>query len=564
MPSSNRRALAPDEITFWIGYGLLLPVSLAPLFVTRLMPGLDLGFHLAIVDMLHKVGTPESPHGAIFEGRFGVKPYALYYFLVYAFSKLWSINVAHKIVLGLYVAALPATTGALLKGLGRSPLPALLAFPLAYNMNLHYGFLSFCISLPVVLGYLALVTRLRETNPPRWTYAALTVLAMVLFLGHAQTFFLGVLTGGLVMTIGAPTWKRRLLYAGTLLPALSLLVYWQAQGIFHTPDNVPRKDMLYVLKDAWAHRLTEVVPTRTQWDEIVARMTAGLRVHSLRGFRDRVDERMVELWIGTLGLYTLGILIFTLIRDRLQPWRRLSRYLFGLIPLFVVTALYLALPHHLPELATLYPRFAIVVMVMMLLLPGAAIRRLRFRWAALCALPAIALSGWYGAQVARHYVLYGREIADFLAVVDRAPPNKKMIGLLYGRDSAVMNVESAWAALPSFYVVLRPGPKSLMNLIYCPATQVPCKVKDSKLLPPDPGAWAQHTFDQDRALAYFDLFLVHTGNATPHELIKQLKPFARSGKWHLYENDPVAQSTKQAARRTVAPPGAVTSASKRL
>ena len=67
--------------------------------------------------------------------------------------------LAHKIVVGLYVAALPLAIGSLLAACGRSRIPALLGFPLAYNLTLHYGFLSFATSLPVLFVLLAQLMR---------------------------------------------------------------------------------------------------------------------------------------------------------------------------------------------------------------------------------------------------------------------------------------------------------------------------------------------------------------------------------------------------------------------
>jgi hypothetical protein len=50
------RQLDGDARAFGLGYLLLLPLYLAPLFVARYLPGLDLPFHLSMADMLGKAG----------------------------------------------------------------------------------------------------------------------------------------------------------------------------------------------------------------------------------------------------------------------------------------------------------------------------------------------------------------------------------------------------------------------------------------------------------------------------------------------------------------------------
>ena len=67
---------------------------------------------------------------------------------------------AHKAIVAAYVAALPLAAASLLAACRRSRVPALLAFPLAYNLALHYGFISFALSLPLLLVLLAQVVRL--------------------------------------------------------------------------------------------------------------------------------------------------------------------------------------------------------------------------------------------------------------------------------------------------------------------------------------------------------------------------------------------------------------------
>jgi hypothetical protein len=94
----------------------------------------------------------------------------------------------------LYIAAMPLSTASLLVACGRSRVPALLAFPLAYNLTLHYGFISFALSLPVLMLLLAQVVKHLHSEPGQvrrsWLWTA--ALAVFLFLCHLQNFLYGV------------------------------------------------------------------------------------------------------------------------------------------------------------------------------------------------------------------------------------------------------------------------------------------------------------------------------------------------------------------------------------
>jgi hypothetical protein len=54
--------LDADALIFGVCFLALLPLYLAPLFVTLILPGLDLPFHLALADMLgkHACSPPTS------------------------------------------------------------------------------------------------------------------------------------------------------------------------------------------------------------------------------------------------------------------------------------------------------------------------------------------------------------------------------------------------------------------------------------------------------------------------------------------------------------------------
>ena len=524
------------SIAFWIGYAILLPFFLAPLFATRLLPGLDVGYHLSIVDMLHKVGDPASPQSAIYDGHFGLKPYCTYYFLLYVLSFAMPLNAANKLVIGLYVASLPLATGYALRCFGRDAAPALFAFPLAYNLNLHYGFISFCVALPIVMLYLALVRRLLDPEVPHWrAYAGVGACGIVLFLTHIQALALGLFVGVVLIAGFAPGLRRRLYYLGTLVPVLIGIAWWQGHGVFSSVAAGTNKNLAYAIGQAWHARVREAGPS------LLADLENRLQLfpaHLLRGFRDLADRRYAIVWLIMLVVYALAAAGLAIRKHGFRP----REYVLGLLPLLMALLLYLALPHHMRDIKTVFPRYAVTVGLFGILLLPAGWSHLRPWTAALAFVPLVALNGHYGRVVARHYSLFQLETDGFLDVMSHAPPNQKLTGVLFDRQSIVMNVESAMVAIPAYYPALRPGPSSFVVLAYCTASQAPCRVKDASKLPPGPDpAWQPSMADDPRVRSFFDLFLVRA-LVLPVEWQHPagLRMVARSGPWSLYEHDPNA------------------------
>jgi len=172
-----------DAWCFGACYTFLLPFFLAPLFATRLLPGLDLPFHMAAADMLSKVGRAASPYAPYYDGGLRIAPYAAHFVALIGLGKIMGLLAAHKLIIILYVAGLPLAMASLLAVCRRSRIPALLAFPLAYNLTLHYGFISFALSLPVLMLLLAQEVKNLHSQPGQvrrsWLLAAAAALLLL-------------------------------------------------------------------------------------------------------------------------------------------------------------------------------------------------------------------------------------------------------------------------------------------------------------------------------------------------------------------------------------------------
>ncbi len=534
-----------DARAFWLGYALLLPYFLAPVFVTRYLPGLDLPYHLSMTDMLKKDGRPDSPYGTFYDGALSLAPYAAHYLALQALSVFVKLMTAHKLVVAAYVAGFPLATSMLLGACGRSRVPALLAFPLAYNLTLHYGFVSFALSLPVLVLLLgALARHLFEAGRPaggprrsRWggAWTATAGAALLLFLCHLQSYLFGLCAAGAFLLFAGVKWRRRLLGALALAPSVAALLYWHLTATFEGDPTGQKKSLLFAWQTLKGERLADLGP-RTFWEDIVDRIGL-LPVHTLRGFADHVDVPYVRALFVVLAAYALlGIVALAAPAAPGPPAR--MRVGGWIVALGAATA-YFGLPHHLPafELMTFFPRFSVLLVLMALLVLPGSLRRYGPVGAYLLAVPAVAFGGLYGRELVRHYRYYDREVADFAAVVKPLAPGGKVLGLVFDRQSRVMRVESALLGLPNLYPALKPAPGSMVSLAYCGMRHMPCRRTPQVATLPDPGGWVPHLLDPVRAVAFFDYFLIRSpppGRPIFGAASDKVELVARAGTWLSY------------------------------
>jgi len=536
---SWRRTIAggldADAKVFGMCFLALLPLYLAPLFVTEILPGLDLPFHLAIADMLGKRGSAASPYAGFYDGSLRVAPYAAHYIMLVALGKVMNLLAAHKLIVALYVAAMPLATASLLAACGRSRIPALLAFPLAYNLTLHYGFISFALSLPVLMLLLAQEVKHLHSQPGQvrrsWLLAAAA--ALFLFLCHLQNFLFGVAAVLAFVLLVAVPWRRRLLGASTLLPALAALAYRHFAG---STSHAAKPTPAYTWALVKRHRLGDLggrTFLRDFWERI-----SVIPVHVMRGFVDKVDVEACNRLLLVIVAYFVAGLVAWVVWRKAKPARPQPRVWPAILLVFVgAVAAYLLLPHHLNELTltTFFPRFAVLIPLVGIALVPAGLGRVRGWLRLLVPLPAVIICALYGYQLITHYRAFGKETADFVEVLHKTPPGGKAVGMVFDRASRVMRVESIFLGLPYLYVARRSAAGNMTPLPYCGLHDIPCDPKPEGAALPNP--WRPMDVAVGKTPPIFDYFFVRSPppNVNPFgPYLASVEVLARSGTWTVY------------------------------
>lgn len=227
-PARIGRALrsrwAADPLFTALCGGLLL-LYLLPLLLTRHLPLQDYAAHLRVAAILRAIGTDAGLMASCHELNGGFSSYAAYYYLLWGMGTLMSLEAAQRLIIALYIVAVPCGAAYLLGAFGRDRRYALLSFPFVYNSWVIIGLLAQAFTLPLLLFGLGLLKRYLD-GPNLRRELTLAGLACVLHLTH----FVGFVTFGLAALVvffaharGLRQVLRRGLWA---LPSLAIALLW--------------------------------------------------------------------------------------------------------------------------------------------------------------------------------------------------------------------------------------------------------------------------------------------------------------------------------------------------
>ncbi|MFO0668636.1 MAG: hypothetical protein U0235_03265 [Polyangiaceae bacterium] len=473
---------------FGAAYAILLVAFLWPLFATPVLPGLDLPFHRAIADMLDKAGDPASPYSAFYVPRLWPAPPALSWIFVAVAAKVSSPFAIH-IVVGLYVAALPLAVAAYARALGGSMLAGLVAFPLAYNLGLHYGFLGYALSLPALFAMLALATRAARSERGLGTSAAILAgAACVLYGLHLETYVLGLAVAVATAALAGGPQRARAWTIASLAPSMVLAAAWNVATPY--ASGPPQRGVIVLLAALVSTRRAELAAQGTLTD--LQRHLEGIPIHLLRGFRDGLDVQASYALLALLAVWA-G---FAVARARGRAVCARDVALRAALPLGAFAA-YFLLPHHFDdfEAMSISPRLVpLFVLALVATIPAPMPDAGRDGLTALHIVTAAGLLA-YGIILHSRYGAFGDELADLVAVIREVPPGERVVGLLDGAESRVMKVDSVLLSIPSSYVALRAGPGSMVPLRYCGMRHVPCSLTARAATLPSTNPWAPSAFD---------------------------------------------------------------------
>ena len=158
------------------------------LFAGPLLPWRDLPDHLALISLLDHARVAGSVAADHYQLQWMPVPYWLFYGSVWLLACLMSWTQATQVVALLGMLATPLALGHLLKTVGRDPRWGLLVMPLFFNHNLMYGWVSYCLGIPVLFVTIAETIR-RLEHQTGWIKLAMERLPMPIVMGMVAGVF---------------------------------------------------------------------------------------------------------------------------------------------------------------------------------------------------------------------------------------------------------------------------------------------------------------------------------------------------------------------------------------
>ena len=170
-----------------LGAILTLIASLLPIWIGRYLPLLDYPGHLANLFVWRHLHDPQLRFDHHYELNLQPLPYWMQYGIEYLLAIPFGEEVAQKLFLTLAIGLLPPSVALYAKQLGRDPWLAVLAIPLAWNMNLSHGFLAYIGGLPLLFLSLWMLDRF-ASQPSLWRGLLTVILGVSLYFSHILVF----------------------------------------------------------------------------------------------------------------------------------------------------------------------------------------------------------------------------------------------------------------------------------------------------------------------------------------------------------------------------------------
>jgi hypothetical protein len=533
----------------------------APIWVGRILPSVDLPQHIAMASVLLHAGDPRWGFDPFFEAQWGeFTPYWCYYSFVYALSQAFALSVetASRVYLTLYAAALPWAGLYACRAFRRPPVFGLLTAPLALNTYFYQGFLNFIVATVLLLVAVGLLEdQLQE--PRRGRDIALGVCSLLLFFAHAQVaaFFLLASVVHVAVHAGPIDAGARVKRLLPVVPGALVLAAWvvrmlvmRAARPFGEVGNVgawfktPREN-LADLPDALAEVFRDHSDTAllAAWGLVVLAVWISALRHERTGTRllDLRSASVAFALLATSGLYFLlplhvrlqwpllhpryalvlaMVALSVVIGARAHPFR--AEYLVAL-----AMCCYFVAPVQIQGQWSINPRFALLAA---LLLPTT----LRASPALVRVTPfvAVGLSAGIGANAVRQHLRFDAELGHVDEALAAIPSGQRVLPLIYDINGAFFR-QPVYLHIGQYYGARRGGIVG-GSLAYSDA--MPVALRDPQAFP-FPMPWAPLDFRFAREGGAYDYYF--TKGAPPEIPPANLPPSATEkiyddGLWRVY------------------------------
>lgn len=505
-----------------------------PIFTPEHVPFLDWPQHAAMVAVLAGHGDPSQGFDRYYELHPQVSTYLSFYYAGALLAKLVGVDLAMRILTVVSMITTPLATASLLRALGRSPWPSLLAFVPAWSWPLYMGFTTYVLAVPLALWTIAALVKLtdREDGERRGPFVEVVIASTLLFFTHALAYGAALAVAGVALAI-FHHWRRfrRLLIAlAALAPSLLALGYWMVRQ--WTGSAAARSGALTATVHGQSEGGIEPHPLANKLPELPTWFNEA--------FRDDADTTIGTYWLYALAFTFAAGLVALALRTRRDrpnlrafvlsfPWR-------AVLVALLIAGLYFVVPMSAGNIWALSPRMIVLAACGSTLLVPRLFDRPVFD--ALALAPALALT-LYAAHVNHAKLGSGdRDARDLSAVLAHAETGQRLYGLVYSTGDDAMS--GAVHLHDAAYYMVERGGLTGFTFVHVPTIPLRLRTLGDGPYPGRRGEWEHDRFRFEIYGDFYDYLLSRGGGASlPARIgapIGALELVHTRGAWALYRN----------------------------
>lgn len=474
-------------------------LSAAPLLFAHYPPMIDVPQHAAQVGTLNRLLSGDFVHADLYWINWAT-PYLGGYLGWLALSWVLPLSLALKVLLGSVIVAIPLVASRLRAQAGGDPLWDWLLLPIAYGFAFQWGLLNFLVGVPIALLFLLLGFRYAD-NPRVLRGVLLAVFGVVLVGVHILIAAFSCGLAFLYVALTRRPWKARLL---TLLPFVApvpVAASWWFRGkIRGLSPSVPGPWGLSASRPL--ELLASFVGDPPLGDAAVLLGAVVVALPFALGARLTGDRRRLAVFAAFLLWMMLGP---DYVLGNYKTFQRFAVFGLPLLLLVLVPPQQPRLRHgrYLRGLVVLIPVALIVVSCV-------------------------------------HFAGFDRETRDYRQLTEHMKPGRRVLGLVFWRDSAVFDLPMH-VHVPSWYQGEAGGVVDLSFALY---GGMPVRYrKEADVAVRRTFEWLPQTFDWQTHHGWlYDYFLVRDDKDRSALIVAEadcpVKLVARVGLWWLYERDP--------------------------
>jgi len=489
-------------------------LAVLPMAIFRLLPFVDLPYHLAVATIHKHMGEPTNFFAQFYSSELFLSP-NVFHPLFCSLDIFPSVEFANHVYFCLYALLLPLSVFMVIKKIGGNPWFTILSFTLVNNYSLHWGFVGYTMGLPFIVLVFYATLHYLDNDSIRSRVVLSTLLILMFFIHALATLF------------------AMLLYAGCCL--------YRHRG-----------SLLKVAKDSLLLLPTAII-TFVWWNFYasgsgISLPTSLVKYYSgdyLKFFANRPGELFLldsqSLFEGDKGtyialffsLFIVAAVLWGTLRKPKMPSMKLRAPHLAQVFLFVVGSFlcFFLLPQQFPGQNLIYERFSVLFLISVIFL-GSLVYPSKLHWglkAGFCTVALLYFALWFD-----YYSDFNKETASFTrAVFPQDSPDKRLAGLIYDytfRDNPV------YIHFPNYYIVWNHGIASSTMVDYRFAT---IRRKVSWDVLPPYATWVGKTGQYDRRYDNMDYLLVR--GAVPLGAARRLDkfhPIKKNDLWMLYARKP--------------------------